>query len=78
MQAKLDLGKYEDWRKESFAFNNTVVFSPDLKRNQMPSDKYRKNAFKLAEERLALAGYRLGETLNSVFDTPAAAPPPAR
>jgi hypothetical protein len=78
VQARLNLGKYEDWRKESFAFNNTVVFSPDLKRHQMPSDQYRKNAFKLAGERLALAGYRLGETLNSVFGTPAASPQPAR
>ncbi len=80
LQANLNLGKYEDWQKESFAFNNTVVFSPELKRFQMPSEKYKKDAFKLAGARLALAGYRLGETLNSVFDSPpaAAAPQPAR
>lgn len=70
MQAKLNLGKYEDWRNESFAYNNTVVFSPELKRNQEPSVKYRKDAFKLAEQQLALAGYRLGETLNAVFNVP--------
>ncbi|MEO7674884.1 MAG: S1/P1 nuclease [Pyrinomonadaceae bacterium] len=64
---KLNLGKYSDWQQESFGYNNTVVFSPDLKRNEMPSAQYRKNAFKLAESQLALAGYRLGETLNSVF-----------
>ena len=80
MQAKLNLQKFEDWRNESFAYNNTIVFSPDLKRFQMPPEKYKKSAFKLAEERLALAGYRLGETLNSVFDSPppAAAQPAAR
>lgn len=71
MQAKLNLGKYDEWQKESFAYNNTVVFSPDLKRNQMPSEQYKKNALKLAEKQLALAGYRLGETLNAVFVAPA-------
>jgi S1/P1 Nuclease len=71
-QGKLNLGNYGDWQKESFAYNNTVVFSADLKRNEMPSAKYRKNAFKLAESQLALAGYRLGETLNGVFGTVAA------
>lgn len=66
-QAKLNLGKYSDWQKESFAYNNTIVFSADLKRNEMPSERYKKNAFKLAEGQLAIAGYRLGETLNAVF-----------
>lgn len=66
-QNKLNLGKYADWQKESFAYNNTIVFPADLKRNEMPSEKYKKNAFKLAESQLALAGYRLGETLNAVF-----------
>jgi hypothetical protein len=70
LQQKLDLGKYDDWQKESFAYNNSTVFSTDLVRNQMPSDKYRKRAFELAEQQLALAGYRLGETLNAVFNPP--------
>jgi len=74
VQAKLNPGKYEDWRNETFVYNNTIVFSPELKRNQMPSAQYRKNAFKLAEQQLALAGYRLGETLNAVFNVP----PPTR
>ncbi len=70
MQASLNIGKYEEWQKESFAYANTTVFSPELIRNQMPSEKYRKNAYKLAERQLTLAGYRLGETLNTVFNTP--------
>lgn len=73
MQAKLNLGKYQDWQQESFAYNNTVVFTPDLKRFQMPTEQYKKRAFRHAEQQLAMAGYRLGETLNSVFDVP----PPA-
>ncbi|MGD9563591.1 MAG: S1/P1 nuclease [Pyrinomonadaceae bacterium] len=78
VQAKLNLGKYDDWQQESFAYNNTVVFSPDLKRGQMPSAKYKKNAFKLAEQQLAMAGYRLGETLNAVFDVPPPSAPGGR
>jgi hypothetical protein len=73
LQGKVNPGKYEDWRRESFAYNNSVVFSPDLKRGQMPTVQYKKRAFKLAEQQLALAGYRLGETLNAVFDASAAA-----
>ncbi len=72
VQGQLELGKFDEWQKESFAYDNTVVFSQDLKRNQMPSERYKKNAFKLAERQLAMAGYRIGETLNAVFSVPPA------
>ncbi|MCA1608099.1 MAG: S1/P1 nuclease, partial [Acidobacteria bacterium] len=75
VQGKLQLGNYEEWKKESFALNNTVVFSLELRRFEMPSQKYKRNAFRVAERQLAMAGYRLGETLNNVFNyTPPAAP----
>ncbi len=67
VQARLNLGNYAEWQRESFALNATDVFSPDLVRFKTPSEKYRKNAYKVAQERLAMAGYRLGETLNAVF-----------
>lgn len=67
MQARLDLGKFDDWRKESFEIASTKVFPPELKRFEMPSDKYKKDALKVAEERLALAGYRMGELFNQIF-----------
>ena len=70
LSAVLNLGGYQDWQKESFKLNATDVFSPDLVRFQTPSEKYKKHAFQVAERQLALAGYRLGETLNRVF-TPA-------
>lgn len=73
VQNSLALRNYAGWQKESFAYNNTDVFSADLTRNQMPSARYRRNAFRLAERQLAIAGYRLGETLNAVFSVP----PPA-
>ena len=70
----LKLGDYKAWHSEGFALATTVVFTPDLKRFEMPSEKYQKTAFATAERQIALAGYRLGETLNSIFGAPAPAP----
>jgi hypothetical protein len=67
MQNRLNPGNFEAWKKESFEVASTQVFPADLKRNEMPSDKYKKNALKIAEERLALAGYRMGDLFNSIF-----------
>ena len=72
VSGKLYPGDYEAWKKASFDFNPTDVFSADLVRFQLPSAKYRKNAYSVAEEQLAAAGYRLGETLNAILGTPAA------
>ncbi len=66
----IDVGDYEGWREEAFKLNPTDVFTPDLVRFQLPSEKYKRNAFRVAERQLALAGYRLGETLNRVFAAP--------
>ena len=65
----LQLGQYPEWHKSGFALATTKVFTPDLVRFQMPSEKYRKATFTLAEKQIALAGYRIGETLNSIFGT---------
>ena len=70
----LRLGEYRGWQQESFKFNPTDVFSPDLVRFQMPSERYKRNAFRVAERQLALAGYRLGETFNRVFSAPVVVP----
>ncbi|HKX84506.1 MAG TPA: hypothetical protein VJL58_09830, partial [Pyrinomonadaceae bacterium] len=47
--------------------NNVDVFSADLKRNEMPSERYKKNAYKVAQRQLVEAGYRMGDTLNAIF-----------
>ena len=70
----MKLGAYEAWRDESFKFAPTDVFSPDLVRFQMPSERYKRNAFRVSERQLAIAGYRLGETLNRVFGAPVVTP----
>jgi hypothetical protein len=73
LSSELNLGDYRSWQQESFKLNQTDVFSPDLIRFQMPSEKYKRNAFRVAERQLALAGYRMGETLNRVFAAPVVA-----
>jgi hypothetical protein len=67
LQSGLKLGDYEAWKRESFELNNTDVFSPDLRRNEMPSAKYRKNAYQIAQRQLVEAGYRMGATLDQIF-----------
>ena len=67
MQGRLAPEHYDVWVKESLTAAQNDVFSPDLKRFEMPSDKYRKKAFKIAQERLALAGYRMGDLFNQVL-----------
>ena len=69
--SEIKSGAFDEWRAESLALSQTEVFSSDLVRFQMPSEKYKKKAFQIAQRRLALAGYRLAETLNQIFATPA-------
>jgi|RhiMethySRZTD1v2_1073278.scaffolds.fasta_scaffold116629_3 hypothetical protein len=73
--SNLKLGDYKAWHNEGFALATTVVYTPDLRRFEMPSEKYQKAAFAIAERQIALAGYRLAETLNGIFGTPAAPAP---
>jgi hypothetical protein len=74
MQARLSLNDPEQWKRESFEIASTRVFPPELKRNEMPSPAYKKAAMKIAEERLALAGYRMGALFNQIFGAAAAKP----
>jgi osmotically-inducible protein OsmY len=67
MQNRLKLGEYREWQQEGVRLAQTEVFSADLKRFETPSEKYRKKAFRLSQEQLALAGYRMGATLNQIF-----------
>ena len=73
LQNRLRNGKYNEWQDEGVKLAIDQVFSPDLQRNQMPSNRYMAKAFRLAEEQLALAGYRMGEMFNSIFGTASAA-----
>ena len=66
MKNRLDLGDYKDWNMEGFSLLNDVVYR-DITRGKIPSAKYQRRAFKVGQEQIALAGYRLGETLNKIF-----------
>lgn len=73
MRSRLALFDPKSWAKESLTLAQNDVFSADLKRWEMPSEKYKKKGLKIAEERLTLAGYRMGEIFNQAFATPATA-----
>ncbi|HVE58365.1 MAG TPA: S1/P1 nuclease [Pyrinomonadaceae bacterium] len=67
MQNRLEPGKFDAWQQESFKIASTRLYPKTLIRNQMPSAAYNKMAFGIAEEQIALAGYRLGTLLNQIF-----------
>jgi hypothetical protein len=67
MQARLAVGKFDQWQQESFQVASTKLYPATLKRGEMPSAAYQKMAFKIAEEQIALAGYRMGEMLNQIL-----------
>lgn len=67
LKDRLKLGDFEAWHQEGFAFLAKQVYPASLKRNEMPSKDYQENAFKIGQEQLALAGYRLGDMLNNIF-----------
>jgi hypothetical protein len=73
LAADLKLGRFDEWQKESFELATTDVFRSDLMRFETPSDDYRRNAYRVSEQRLAIAGYRMGETLEQIFGERSAA-----
>ncbi len=66
-QNRLNLSKFDEWQKESFALAIREVFPSTLVREQMPSKQYVANSFRISEEQIAVAGYRMGEMLNAIF-----------
>ncbi len=67
LKSDLKLSDQTSWKDESLTLAQTEVFRSDLRRFEMPSDAYRRNALSVAERRLTLAGYRMGETLEQIF-----------
>jgi hypothetical protein len=67
MQSRLELGKFDKWQQESFKLATTEVFPATLIRFQAASAAYKKRAFTISEEQIALAGYRLGAMLDQIF-----------
>jgi len=67
MQNRLELGQFDKWQQESFRIATSEFFPPTLIRFQAPSEKYKKRAFEIGQQQIALAGYRLGAMLNQIF-----------
>ncbi len=67
MKQRLKLSDYNVWQQEGYDFLNTSVYTGDLRRNELPGKAYQKRAFVVGQEQIALAGYRIAETLNSIF-----------
>jgi len=67
MKDRLKLGDYREWNREGFEFLNKDVYVADLKRGELPQKKYQSRAFAVGQEQIALAGYRIAETLNRMF-----------
>jgi hypothetical protein len=66
MQAQVDDLKFEDWRQEGFENAVKYVYA-GLNRYEKPSAKYQKQAYKLSQQEIALAGYRLAKLLNQTI-----------
>lgn len=67
MQNRLEIGQFDKWQQEGFQIASTKLYPASLKFGEMPSDDYKKMAFEIAQEQIALAGYRLGAMLNQIF-----------
>lgn len=65
--ARIKPGKYYDWHKEGLQLAIDEVFPASLKRFEEPSKSYQNSAFKISEEQIALAGFRIAELLNRVL-----------
>lgn len=67
IKLRLKRGAYAEWAREGLSSAKTFVYPSWLKRFQMPAEKYRKQAYSISEPAIALAGYRLAETLDKLL-----------
>src|SRR5205823_5200610 len=68
LKARLNPGSFDTWKDESYQIASTEVYK-GVNWFEPPSDAYKKKAFQIAQERLALAGYRMGDLFNDAFGT---------
>jgi hypothetical protein len=59
--------QFRDWANASVAIAKQSVYAAPLVRNQAAPQAYRQAAFRAAEPRVALAGYRLADLLNQAL-----------
>jgi hypothetical protein len=61
VKSRLSPDKFEVWEQESLNIAMNEAYN-GVKFGEAPSDKYAKKVFEIAQERMALGGYRLGES----------------
>ncbi|HEX8773746.1 MAG TPA: S1/P1 nuclease [Pyrinomonadaceae bacterium] len=59
--------QFDAWAREGFDTTKRAVYPSSLERGQMPSENYRRNAFTIADEAIAIGGYRLADMMNQLF-----------
>ncbi len=68
MQNRLKSGQFDQWQQEGFQIASTKLYPSSLTIGEAPSEIYKKMAFEIAQEQIALAGYRMGAMLNQIFE----------
>jgi S1/P1 Nuclease len=66
LKDRMNDDNFDLWAKESLDIAMNDIYK-DIRFFELPSDKYKKRAFEIAQLRLALAGYRMGDLFNEVF-----------
>jgi hypothetical protein len=67
LTSRIHPADFEEWANESFEMTKQKLYPLSLQINEEPSDDYRDMAFGIAEESIALGGYRLAELLNALL-----------
>lgn len=68
LMSRLESGQFDTWSKEGFAFAQDVAYPATLPRGGVASEAYKSAVFNVTEEEVALAGYRLADLLDQMFE----------
>jgi len=71
LAARMQSGDVGAWSAEGLATAERMGYPKALQRGETPSDEYRKAVFTVADEAIALGGYRLADLLDNMFGTAA-------
>tara|TARA_R110002124_G_scaffold46903_1_gene140213 strand:- start:13047 stop:13979 length:933 start_codon:yes stop_codon:yes gene_type:complete len=63
----IDLQDSKVWNKEGKEITMYNLYPNDLEQNEQPPEAYKEMAYKVAQKRMALSGYRMAEFLNEIF-----------
>ena len=65
--ARLKPGDFDAWSLEGFETAKSSAYPASLHENQTPAPAYKKNVFAIADEAIAMAGYRLADLLETTL-----------